>query len=363
MSPCGPVASRVLPAAALLAVLMAARPAGAAPADAKAGVGVKPSSTEIVFPLPPDEPRIRYLFGMRSVHDLNPPRQGFFRRALDFLLGRGDEEVPRLTRPFGVAASGSRVYAADADGGAVFVFDLAKKEVTRLGGTLEGRLISPIGVAATQGGTVFVADSIQNVVKAYAPDGTFLRQLNKQGELKRPTGVAWDRVGGRVLVADTLASCVVAFSPEGGIVGRIGEKGTGDGQMSMPVNLAVDSEGGLYVVDPILCRVQMFSNSGAYLGKFGEQGDVPGYLARPRGVGVDSDGNIYVADAILHIIQVFDRSGRLLLFFGTGGGGPAMFDGPAGICVDSLDRVFVADSQNGRIQAFQYLKKKLPEGG
>ena len=353
-------ARRAFPCLAMLALLAGWMAIPVAPASAGTAMAAPAaaSATEIVFPPPPDEPRIRYLFSLSSVHDLKPPKRGFFRKVRDFLLGRGEEAVPTLLRPYGVAASGNRVYAADADGQSVFVFDLKALEVTRLGGTLEGRLVSPIGVAVTPGGTVFVADSMQHVVKAFGPDGKFLRQLNKIGDLKRPSGVAWDARRKRVLVADTGNGRVAIFSPEGGMTGQIGKPGTGDGEMSMPANVAVDRDGRIYVSDPIMCRAQVFTADGKYMTQFGSQGDVPGYMGRPRGIGVDSDGNIYVADAVFHAVQIFDRSGRLLLFFGAGGNVPGAFDLPAGVCVDDRDRVFVADSLNRRIQVFQYLKPK-----
>lgn len=330
------------------------RPAGGKPA---------PAAADLVFPPPPDEPRIRWLRNVSRPKDLVSGRgKGFWARLLAALAGKSDEDLP-LTRPYGVCARGERLYVADTESASVVVFEKGKSSVERLGGGAQGRLTAPIGVAVDSSSRAFVTDSAADAVKAFDADGRVLWQvssLGSAGALKRPTGIAVGRRGD-VLVADTGNSRVVSLSAErGAFLGEIGSKGSGDGELSVPTNLWVERDGTVLVSDTILCRVTAFAPDGRFLFRFGECGDLAGFLARPRGIASDSEGNIYVADALFDAVQIFDRGGKLLLFFGGHGAGPAEFQLPAGLFIDEQDRVYVADSVNRRVQQFQFLKRPAP---
>jgi len=317
-----------------------------------------PSATtaEVVFPPPPEPPRLRFLYAIASPQDVSDPHPPFMRRVWNFMLGRKPDPNPAMARPYGVCAQDGLIYAADTGGAAVVVFDRAHRRIRRLGGSVEGRLLSPIGVAVDPGGTIWVTDSAQNVVKVFGPTGGFLAQFGRAGEFLKPTGIAWDAARHRFLVADTGHSRVVALDDTGRITLTFGGTGTGAGAMSSPVNLCIGPDGNIRVVDPILCKVQTFSPTGTFLSQFGAPGDTAGYFARPRGVAVDSDGNLYVADALFNAVQVFDQAGKLLLVAGAPGSVPGAFDMPAGLFIDPADRLYICDSMNRRIQVFQYLK-------
>lgn len=313
---------------------------------------------EIVFPPPPDQPRIRYLRSLSSQRDMAGKKGGKADKLWRFLTGKQEQDFS-LMRPYGVWVLGDRVYAADTEAASVVVFDQPRAAVERIGAGAQERLTSPIGVAVDASSRVFVTDSAADLVKAYGPDAKLIWQAGSVGEagaLKKPTGIGVGP-GGEVFVADTGNSRIVVLSETGGFLREFGKKGSGDGEFSVPANLWVERDGTVLVSDTILCRVQAFSPKGNFLFKLGECGDMAGYLARPRGVASDSDGNVYVVDALFNAVQIFDRRGKLLMFFGGHGAGPASFELPAGIFIDGSDRVFVTDSFNRRIQIFQYLKK------
>jgi len=76
----------------------------------------------------------------------------------------------------------------------------------------------------------------------------------------------------------------------------IGEAGRGDGQLSEPTDVAVDSAGRLYVADSRNARVQLFDAQGFFettIGRFGWEGEG---LVSPYGVALDQDLYIYVSD-------------------------------------------------------------------
>jgi DNA-binding beta-propeller fold protein YncE len=140
--------------------------------------------------------------------------------------------------------------------------------------------------------------------------------------------------------------------------------------LSLPVAVAVDRHGDLYVVDAGHNRLQKFDQDGRFLTMWGGEGDGPGQFRFRRpdrcddreqefcepdvggGVAVDGEDNVYVADYGNARVQVFDRDGRLRRRWGSEGSGPGEFLLPRGVSVDGQGRVAVADQANQRVQQF-----------
>ena len=313
------------------------------------------AKTELVWPLPPEQPRIRYLATYRGFADFKQKTSRWIR----LLLGPDQmRTVEALVKPYGVtAAPNGRVYVTDTAVRKVFVFDPTAKTVGFVGESGVGRVVKPIGVAADDDGRVFVADATLNRVFGYGPDGALAIAIGREGELENPSGLALDRKLKRIYVADATKHQVLCYSAaDGAFIRAIGERGVDPGQFNFPTNLFVDQQSRLYVADTMNFRVQVFDAEGKVLTTFGSQGDTAGKLNRPKGVGVDSEGHIYVADASFNNFQIFDAEGALLLFVGLAGGGPGEFFLPAGLFVDDRDRIYVADQGNARVQVFEYIK-------
>jgi sugar lactone lactonase YvrE len=86
-------------------------------------------------------------------------------------------------------------------------------------------------------------------------------------------------------------------------------------------------------------------------------------MFRPKDVALDSEGDLYVVDGIWGVVQVFNRQGQLLYYFGGEGTHAGQFQLPTGLFIDRDDRVFVVDSFNRRVQIFRYAGLKLPAMG
>lgn len=89
-----------------------------------------------------------------------------------------------------------------------------------------------------------------------------------------------------------------------------------------------------------------------YLGQWGTLGSGNGQFSTTLGIAVDSLDNIYVADSGNNRIQVFTASGIYATQWGIAGSGNGQFNSPLGIAVDSSGNVYVADTLNSRIQKF-----------
>jgi DNA-binding beta-propeller fold protein YncE len=330
---------------------------GASVKKPKKGAVAVPSGP-VVWPNPPEQPRIRYLATYRGLDDFKVRKTPRWKAAL---LGIDDSTLRLsdvMVKPYGIAVSPQGIiYVADTAARRVFAFDPDHKTVTFVGERGSVKLTKPIGVAVDDDGQVFVADASANRVFGFGLDGSLATSIGHEGELKSPSGLAVDPAHRRLYVADSSQHQVMCYSTvDGSHVRTIGGRGGEDGQFNFPTNLFVDPEGRLYVADTLNFRVQIFDVEGHFVRAFGAQGDTAGTLNRPKGIGVDSEGHIYIADTSFNNFQIFDPDGQLLLFVGAAGRGPGEFLLPSGLYIDKRDRIYVADQGNSRVQVFQYVR-------
>ena len=152
-----------------------------------------------------------------------------------------------------------------------------------------------------------------------------------------------------------------------GTLGYSGDNGPAvNAQLNVPLGVAVDSDGNLYIADSDNNCVRRVSNgvitTVAGNGMAGFSGDggpaVQARLNYPLGVAVDSVGNLYVADASNNRVRRVSN-GIITTIAGTGArgfsgdGGPAtaaQLYGPSGIVAGPDGSVYVADSVNSRVR-------------
>lgn len=315
------------------------------------GTTAKVEKVDLVWPAPPEQPRVRYLTEYRGEADFS--RDDF----KDALLGE-ERGGLALVKPYGVTTTpdGDTIYVTDTRLPGVMVFDLKRQRAGVFQTDARGGLRGPVDIRRDSRGRLYVSDSDRGEVLIYGPDGETLMALGKREEMGRATGLALDEKKDRLYVADTNKHRILVYDLGGKLVQTFGERGSEPGQFNFPVNLALDRSGNLLVTDSGNFRIQIFDGEGKYLRAFGQIGDSFGSFTRPKGVAVDSEGNVYVVDAAFNNFQIFNAEGRILLFVGGAGADAGKFWLPAGIHVDSNDKIYVVDSINARVQVFQYLK-------
>jgi DNA-binding beta-propeller fold protein YncE len=309
----------------------------------------QPPTDEYVWPLPPAQPRIKWLEQWSNRYDFGKPSE-----VLEFLIGK--ERVEKLRRPNGVVTdSEGNIYVADSEQRIIFVFDKNKKTLRFLG---IGRLAGPIGLAFNNKKQIlYVSDTrLDKVFGINSKTDNFVVSIGAPGEFKNPSGLVFDEVRDRLYVADTQNHVIKVFDNNGHPLFTIGKRGKEDGDFNFPSYLALDKNGRLFVVDSFNFRVQIFDPDGKFVSKFGKLGDSSGSFTRPHGIGIDSDGNIYVVDAAFSNFQIFNEEGGLLLWIGNPGTKPGEFYLPSGMYIDNKDKIYVTDTFNRRVQVFQYLK-------
>ena len=309
--------------------------------------------TDLVWPLPPEQPRIKYVRSIRSSSDIGATAT---RSLASSLLGEKEQAGTRMEKPYAVTADNSgRIFVGETATGTVQVFDVENRKFEIWGQSGPGSLKLPLGIASDSQGRIYVTDGKQKRLVVFDRTGEFMMAMGGKDQLERPVGVAVDEARGRIYVVDSHIHAIVVFDMAGNRVSQIGKRGKEPGQFNFPTNIALDKDGKLYVVDGMNFRVQILRPDGSPVAAFGQHADLPGNFARPKGIGVDPDGHIYVVDAAFNNFQVFNNQGALLLIVGATGRGPGQFYLPAGAFLDAQGRFYVVDQFNRRVQVFEYL--------
>lgn len=305
----------------------------------------------MVWPAPPETPRIQLVGAISDSRDLNAEISAaeIFASAL-----RGPRPPIRFSGPHALAVREGKVLAiADASGAAVHIIDLDRRTHVLVAGFEDEQIQAPVGVTWA-GERLFVTDAQRGEILELRSDGAFVRRLAAES-LSRPVGIAYAPALDRLYVVDGDEHCVKVLALDGALQKTIGARGPASGEFNFPSHICIDGNR-MAVADGGNFRVQILTLDGEPLAGIGQMGDAAGNLALPKGVAFDRDGHLYVVDARFENVQIFNDRGQLLLAFGEEGGRLGQFSLPAGIAIDHSDRIWVADSGNRRVQVFSYLR-------
>jgi DNA-binding beta-propeller fold protein YncE len=320
------------------------------------------AGASMLFPAPPAPARFRYERSIRGSRDVTAEQDA---AALKRFLNKGDTGTgPGLTSPLAIAAGQGRVFVSDPGEGRVNVFDLAGGRFYSIGQAGAGVLRLPGRLAVDRAGEVFVADGDARAVLVFDRQGAYRRSIGGRGWFDRLAAVAASPDGARLyaIEAGETPRVRVFDARSGTHLFDFGARGSGAGQLLLPEDLTVASDGRIYVLDGGNYRVQIFDRQGSYLAGFGRAGSRPGQFGRPKAIAVDGADNVYVADALFGNVQVFDASGAYQ--FAIAGhqdkGVPWGTLLPTGVALDPAGDLYLLDIGYRRIDVYRTLKRHGP---
>ncbi|WP_111631310.1 NHL domain-containing protein [Larkinella arboricola] len=270
-----------------------------------------------------------------------------------------------------VAGTGSRGYSGDG------------------GVATQAKLGFPTTVAVDKQGNLYIAELTNNRIRKVSPNGIITTVagngiegasgdggLATQARISRPVGVAVDGQG-NLFISDYGNIRIRKVAPNGNIttVAGTGDYGfSGDGgpatqaRMHTPWDVAVDSQGNLFIADTENNNVRKMATNGIITtvagfsrnSDFGDGGPaLKASLNFPHSVAVDGQGNLFIADESNHRIRKVTPNGIITTVAGngvrgfSGDGGVAIsarLNFPTGIEVDSQGNLYIADKGNHRIR-------------
>jgi sugar lactone lactonase YvrE len=245
----------------------------------------------------------------------------------------------------------------------------------------------PYSTAVDQSGNVYIADMLNQRIRKVGTDG-IITTIAGNGttastgdggpatlaSLNFPTGVAADAAG-NIYIAEHGGNRVRVVRPDGtidtfagtGSAGFSGDAGpASQAEINMPIGVAVDAAGNVYIGDRNNARVRKVDASGTITtyaggGYSGSEG-VPATDAQLNGVygvAVDPAGTLYVTDVWNSRVRSVDTAGIIRTVAGSGAGGfsgdggPALsasLNSPIGVGVGPAGDLYIADTNNNRVR-------------
>ncbi len=301
--------------------------------------------------------------------------------------GGGPNNIPALSAGLafapGVAVDhAENIFISDADENYVYKVDssgvltvFAGNGTPAYGGdggpATSAQLLGPFGLVVDASGNVFIADTVNNVVRKVDTGGTITTIAGNgtagfggdggpatSAMLHFPTGLALDSSGdlfitdfGNQRVREINTSGTITTVAGNGTAGFSGDGGPATAAMlNNPFTVAVDSSGDIFIADSANNRIREVNATGtittvAGTGTAGFNGDngpaTSALLNSPHGVAVDSSGNIFIADTLNGQMREVDTTTGMILY--AGGNGPPGLSTPFAVAVDGSDNLFIAD--------------------
>ena len=318
----------------------------------------------------------------------------------------GAAGAAQLMEPFGAAVDfAGNIYIADRGNDVIRMVAKSDGKITTVAGNgVQGysgdhgaatvaQLFSPSGIAVDSEGNIYIADYGNHVIRVVTKSTGIITTVAGTGsdgysgdhgaatsaELFSPAGVAVDLMG-NIYIADYNNDAVRMVTKSTGIITTVAGTGYGGysgdyaaataAHLSAPADLAVDSEGNIYIADYHNDVIRMVTSSTGIIttvagtGSSGRSGDgdiaTAAQLSGPSDVAVDSEGNIYIADCDNNMVRMITKStGKITTVAGNGARGysgdlgaatAAQLSSPAGVAVDSEGNIYITEILNHAIR-------------
>ncbi|MDF2961576.1 MAG: repeat protein [Paenibacillus sp.] len=293
----------------------------------------------------------------------------------------GKPDFSIFQEPSGIAADAAgNVYIADAANNAIRKIDSAGQVMTVAGNGIIGSSDSngaaasfnhPQDIAVKPDGTVFVADTLNHVIRSISPAG-------QVSTLTAPSTRTVEVTPGQAVAAGDLADGEIKSA-----------------KFNEPSGLAIDNKGNLYVSDSGNQRIRyidfeqnqvttvagssraadgngIYEKSALYAaGDFADGEASKALFDFPRGLALTEEGGLVIADSLNHSIRYL-IDGKVTTLAGKGFQKPgetdgpdrsALFQKPTDVAVSPEGTLFVTDAFNNKIRRIDPFKlpSNLPQ--
>ena len=183
----------------------------------------------------------------------------------------------------------------------------------------------------------------------YSPAGKVLKSFGK-GQYLWPHGIFVDPQN-NVWVTDARGAAgkghqIHKWSPDGKLLmslGVAGVGGMGETIFKDPSDILAAPDGSLFIADGHGAngnnRIVKLAADGKFVKQWGTTGAEAGEFRDPHDLAMDSQGRLFVGDRGNSRIQIFDQEGQHLATW-------YQFGRPSGVFIDANDVIYVADSES-----------------
>lgn len=319
--------------------------------------------------------------GPAASAQVNAPRGGMVDGAGNlFFADRGNHVVRKIdTNGAITTVAGNGAAGTTGDGGAATAAELN----------------APADVAMDPAGDLFIADSGNNKIRMVDANTGLISTIAGTGvagytgdtgdataaTLNNPQALAL-QPDGTLYVADTGNNVVRRFFPRTGYMATVAGNGTatytGDGgypslaTLNTPMGIAIDASGNLYIADSgnaVVRVVTPYGQISTFAGKQGttaNAGDgaaaTQASLVGPSDIGIDAAGDIYIASG--GVVRMVNAAGIITTVAGGSSAGAGAYSGEGGVAtnavipspasnimVDTIGNLYIADTAGNRILA------------
>ncbi|HEX7606738.1 MAG TPA: peptidyl-alpha-hydroxyglycine alpha-amidating lyase family protein [Usitatibacter sp.] len=148
---------------------------------------------------------------------------------------------------------------------------------------------------------------------------------------------------------------VVKFNPEGKVLltlGKAGIAGNPPDALTEPTSVVVAANGDIFISEghsgqvadalpDTVARISRFTKDGKFIKSFGKLGSGPVEFRTPHDIAMDSQGRLFVADRGNMRIQILDQDGAFIAEW-------KQFGRPSGVYIRN-DMIYVADSESNGV--------------
>lgn len=123
--------------------------------------------------------------------------------------------------------------------------------------------------------------------------------------------------------------------------------------VNSPTSMLIDKKNDhIYVADASSRKIVVTDINGKFIRSIGGLGEEDGQFNLPVAMAINSQGELIVADAFSANIQIFDNNGRFIRKFGKRGDSLGNFQLIKALAVDSSDNIYIVDGRAHNILIF-----------